>query len=89
MSENQIETDLNLGLLQTPALGLVWGLTSSVAKDGAGNPLLARLSNVFEEAYAVRTGKLGFVGDTAHEFDFDFEQYCVDDLKKAVLHFAL
>lgn len=89
MNENDETTlDLDLNDLETRALGLVWGLTSSVSKDGGGNPLLKQLASVFGEEYALRTGKLSLIGETSHEFNFDFEQYSVDHLKRAFCHFA-
>ena len=69
-------------------LGLVWGLTSTVSKDGCGNPLLAKLAAAFGEEYHLRTGKLSFLPDVGHEHELNFEAYPVDDLKKAFFHFA-
>ena len=82
------ETTLELDRLETRALGLVWGLTSSVSKDGGGNVLLSRLATAFGEEYALRTGKLSLLGNTEHEFEFDFEQFSVEDLKTALFHFC-
>jgi hypothetical protein len=57
-------------------------------KTGAGNVLLSHLASAFGEEYALRTGKLSLIGNTAHEFEFDFEEYSIDDLKNALFHFA-
>jgi hypothetical protein len=84
----ETETQLDLDSLDTRALGLVWGLTSSVAKDGDGNVLLARLAAIFQQQYTIRTGKVTPLGNTEHEFKIDFEMYSVDDLKKAFCHFC-
>ena len=84
----QTETELDLDELETGALGLVWGLTSSVSKDGGGNLLLARLASAFGEEYLLRTGKLSLLPNTEHEFEFNFEAYGVEDLKKSFFHFC-
>jgi hypothetical protein len=84
----QAEITLDLDQLETRALGLVWGLTSSVAKDGNGNALLKQLAGAFGEEYALRTGKLSLLGNTEPEFEFNFEEYSIDNLKRAFFHFA-
>lgn len=84
----QSETTLDLDQLETQPLGLIWGLTSSVSKDGSGNPLLAQLASAFGKEYALRTGKLSLLGNTEHEFEFNFEQYSGDELRPALFHFC-
>jgi hypothetical protein len=84
----QTEITLDLDQLENGELGLVWGLTSSVSKDGDGNPLLTQLAAAFGEEYALRTGKLSLLPNTEHDFEFNFEQYSVNDLKNAFFHFA-
>lgn len=76
----QTEITLNLDQLENGELGLVWGLTSSVSKDGDGNPLLAQLAAAFGEEYALRTGKLSLLPNTEHDFEFNFEQYGVNPI---------
>ena len=81
------QSGLDLNSLNSRALALAWGLSSSVAKDGNGDVLLGLLSNVFGEEYAIRTGKLALLGD-GYEHEINFEAYSVDDLKKAFCHFC-
>lgn len=82
------EATLDLDLLETRPLGLVWGLTSSVSKKDNGNLLLSRLASAFGEEYALRTGKLSLLGNTEHEVEFNFEEYSIDNLKTALFHFC-
>ena len=48
---------MNEAVVDTRPLGSNLGLTSSVAKDGEGNVLLARLGTIFHQN-AKRTGKV-------------------------------
>jgi hypothetical protein len=80
------EITLDLDQLDTPALGLCWGLASSHARDG--NLLFSRLSKCFEREYAIRTGKNVIVTNLPAQNTFDFEEYSVEDLRKAYAHFS-
>src|SRR4051812_42275335 len=85
MNETQLaEIDLDLEQLETGALALVLAISSSAGKQG--NRLMKRLSAPFGEEYAIRTGKLTLL--QCHQFDFNFEEYSVDDLNKGFIHFA-
>ena len=80
------EITLNLDELDTRALALCWGLASSYAKDGS--LLFSRLSNCFEREYAIRTGNGSTVKHLPAENTFDFEEYSIEDLRKAYAHFS-
>jgi hypothetical protein len=90
MTNENDETTLTLDLdqIETRALALTWGLTSSMSKDGNGNLLLARLSKVFEQEYKSRTCKNVTVTHLPASSHFDLQEYSLQDLRKAYAHFS-
>jgi len=81
------EQNLNLDLLDTRSLGLVWGLTAGRAKDGNRNLLLSQLGAVFEEEYQARTGQLTTSMQPIESVRIDFEEFGKADLTRALQHF--
>ena len=89
MKDNETTLTLDLSQLETRALGLAWGLSSSLSKDGNGNVLLARLSKCFEREYAIRTGKSTPADvNLPVENIFDFEEYSIQDLRRSYADFS-
>ena len=86
--KNATTLTLDLNQLETRALALTWGLSSSRSKDGNGNVLLAWLSKCFEREYAIRTGKNTPDVNFPVQNTFDFEEYSLHDLRRAYAHFS-
>ena len=86
MTANATILALDLSQLETRALALSWGLSSSLSKEG--NLLLARLSQCFEREYAIRTSKNTSDLNLSVQNIFDFEEYSIKDLRRAYAHFS-
>jgi len=77
---------LDLNDLDEAGIRLTYGITASLAKDGAGNKLLSVLADVFKKEYEARTGKTA--SDTPIDFRIDFEEYKPEELRATFTHFC-
>ena len=75
---------LDLSELDGTGIRLCYGLTASLAKDGA--KLMLVLAHVFKREYEARTGKIP--SDTQIDVRIDFEEFKPEELRQAFAHFA-
>ena len=75
---------LDLSELDGTGIRLCYGLTASLAKDGA--KLMLVLVDVFKKEYEARTGKIP--SDTQIDVRIDFEEFNPEELRQAFAHFA-
>ena len=75
---------LDLSELDGTGIRLCYGLTASLAKDGA--KLMLVLADVFKKEYEARTGKIP--SDTQIDVRIDFEEFNPEELRQAFAHFA-
>jgi hypothetical protein len=80
------DSELDLNELDEAGIRLTYGITASLAKDSAGNKLLATLADVFQKEYEARSGKIP--RDTAINVEIDFEEFKPEELRQAFGHFS-
>jgi hypothetical protein len=80
---NDDAVTLDLRELDGTGIRLRYGLTASLAKDGA-NKLMLVLADVFKKEREARTGKIP--SDTQIDVRIDFEEFNPEELRRAFEH---